>query len=85
VFAQCYNKRIVRELSMSFGIYADHIKEGPTYSFIIQSLNNLLDRKILHKSDMVVVLGGNFEGTQSASFIEIGTVEKMLNLLHKIH
>jgi pyruvate kinase len=83
IFAQCYDKRVVRELSLTFGVYADFIKEGPTHSFIVQSLNNLLDKHLLKKSDMVVILGGNFEWTQSASFIEIGTVENMLNLLHK--
>jgi pyruvate kinase len=83
VFAQCYDQRVVRELALSFGVYADHIQEGPTYFFIVQSLNNLLDRRLLQKSDKVVILGGNFEWTQSASFIEISTVENMLNLLHK--
>jgi hypothetical protein len=57
--------------------------EGSTHSFIIQSLNNLLERQLLQMSDKVVILGGNFEWTQSASFIEISTVENMLNLLHK--
>jgi pyruvate kinase len=83
VFAQCYDKRVVRELSLSFGVYADYIQEGPTYYFIVQSLKNLLGRGLLKKTDMVVILGGNFEWTQSASFIEISTVENMLNLLHK--
>ena len=64
-------------------VYADHIQEGPTYYFIVQSLKSLLERQLLKKSDMVVILGGNFEWTQSASFIEISTVENMLNLLHK--
>jgi pyruvate kinase len=83
VFAQCYDERVVRELALSFGVYADHIQEGPTYYFIVQSLKSLLERQLLKKSDMVVILGGNFEWTQSASFIEISTVENMLNLLHK--
>ncbi len=83
IFAQCYDKRVVRELSLSFGVYADHIQEGPTYYFIVQSIKNLLGRGLLKKTDMVVILGGNFEWTQSASFIEISTVENLLNLLHK--
>ena len=84
VFAECYDKRVVRELALSFGIYADYIQEGRTYNFIIQSLNNLLKRGLLKKSDKVVILGGNFDWTQSATFIEISTVENMLDLLHKI-
>jgi pyruvate kinase len=82
VFAQCYDRRVVRELALSFGVYADFIPEGKTHNFIIHALNTLQNRKLLEKSDKVVVLGGNFEWTQSASFIEISTVGNMLELLH---
>jgi pyruvate kinase len=83
IFAQCYDKRVVRELALSFGVYADHLPEGKTYNFIIHALNLLIERKELQKSDKVVVVGGNFEWTQSASFIEISSVGNMLELLHK--
>jgi pyruvate kinase len=83
IFAQCYDKRVVRELALSFGVYADHIPEGTTHNFIVHALNSLMKRKLLERSDKVVVLGGNFEWTQSASFIEISTVGNMLELLHK--
>jgi pyruvate kinase len=82
VFAQCYDLRVVRELALSFGVYAEKIPEGNTHNFIIQALHTLLERKVLEKSDKVVVLGGNFEWTQSASFIEISTVGNMIELLH---
>lgn len=82
VFAQCYDERVVRELALSFGVYAEHIPEGKTHNFIIRALNSLLNQKLLEKKDKVIVLGGNFEWTQSASFIEISTVENMLELLH---
>jgi pyruvate kinase len=83
IFAQCYDARVVRELALSFGAYADLLPEGKTHNFIIHALKLLLKRKLLVKSDKVVVLGGNFEWTQSASFIEISTVGNMLELLHK--
>ena len=83
VFAQCYDRRIVRELALSFGVYAYSIPEGTTYNFIVHALNTLIQKDILHRTDKVVILGGNFEWTQSASFIEISTVENMLELLHK--
>jgi len=83
IFAQCYDKRVVRELALSFGVYADHLPEGKTHNFIVHALRVLIDRNILVKSDKVVVVGGNFEWTQSASFIEISTVGNMLELLHK--
>ena len=83
IYAQCYDKRVVRELALTFGVYADHLPEGKTYNFIVHALNSLMQRKLLEKSDKVVVVGGNFEWTQSASFIEISTVGNMLELLHK--
>jgi pyruvate kinase len=84
IFAQCYDQRVVRELALSFGVYAELIPEGTTHNFIVHALNILLKRNLLQKSDKVVVLGGNFEWTQSATFIEISTVDNMLELLHKI-
>lgn len=84
IFAQCYNKRVVRELALSFGVYADCISEGQKHNFIVEALNNLQKRGLLEKTDKVVVLGGNFEWTQNASFIEISTVENLLGLPHTI-
>lgn len=83
VFAQCYDKRVMRELGLCFGVYADFLEEGRTHKFIIESLNKYLKSDILKKKDMVVVLGGNFVWTQSASFMEISTVENLLGLMHK--
>jgi pyruvate kinase len=83
VFAQCYDRRVARELALTYGVYADPIPEGKTHNFIIYALNSLLKSNQLQKTDKVVVLGGNFEWTQSASFIEISTVDNMLELLHK--
>lgn len=83
IFAQCYDKRVVRELALSFGVYADFMPQGTTHNFIIHALNLLLSREELDKSDKVVVVGGNFVWTQSASFIEISTVGNLLELLHK--
>jgi pyruvate kinase len=83
IFAQCYDKRVVRELALSFGVYAYHMPEGTTHNFIINALNLLIENKMLDMADKVVVVGGNFVWTQSASFIEISTVGNMLELLHK--
>ena len=83
IFAQCYDPRVVRELALSFGVHANYIPEGRTHNFIIHGLGTLLKKKLLNKSDKVVVLGGNFEWTQSASFIEVSTAGNMLELLHK--
>jgi pyruvate kinase len=75
----------VREVSDKIALILD--TKGPeirtTHNFIVHALNSLIKRNLLTKSDKVVVLGGNFEWTQSTSFIEISTVDNMLELLHK--
>ena len=83
IFAQCYSKRVMRELALCFGVYADYLEEGRTHRFITVALNNYVEKGILSLQDKVVVLGGNFVWTQNASFIEISTVENMLTLMHR--
>lgn len=82
IFAQCYDKRVMRELALTFGVYADFLEEGRTHGFIIESLKKSLNNGTLQKNDLVVVLGGNFIFSQNASFIEINTVENLVGLMH---
>ncbi|MBN2349840.1 MAG: pyruvate kinase [Bacteroidales bacterium] len=78
IYAWCYDKRIVRELALSFGIIPDYIKPNKTDKFIKESLSKLLKEKRLKKENFVVVLGGNFGRNVGASFIEISSVENLM-------
>ncbi len=79
IYAMCYDKRIMRELALSYGVQANFIKPVKSSDeFICNSLNLLSGKELLKPSDMVVILAGNFGPTAGASFIEISSVENLL-------
>jgi pyruvate kinase len=79
IFAHCYNKRVVRELSLSFGVFPQYIEETKnSYEFVHKALMSHLDNGTLKSNDLVVVIAGNFGSNFGASFIEISPVEKLL-------
>lgn len=79
IFAMCYDKRLVRELALSYGVQAEFIKPmSNSDEFILQSLNLLMNKSFVKSSDMVVILAGNFGPSNGPSFIEISSVENLL-------
>ncbi len=78
VYCQCYDKRVVRELALSFGIFANFLDSQGTNEFIVPSLNQLMDTKHISNEDRVVIIGGNFGEHHGASFIEISSVENII-------
>ncbi|HBF88506.1 MAG TPA: pyruvate kinase [Bacteroidales bacterium] len=78
VRAMCYTKRVVRELSLSFGIYPCYIELAKNQDFVDVSINKMLDNGTIGYDDRIVVLGGNFGKLNGASFIEISTVQNLL-------
>ncbi len=80
IYGQCYDKRIVRELSLSFGVYANYMEpRDSAQEFISASLKNLMKEKKLREDDFIVILAGNFGKTQGASYIEISSVQNLKN------
>lgn len=74
IFAQAYDRRVMRRLSLSFGVVADYIEMQT--SSILQLRNSILrliDEKQFKEDDLIIVLAGNFGAKQGASFIEIST------------
>ncbi len=79
IYAMCYEKRIKRELALSYGIsahYIDPVKSSE--EFVQKALDKLSDRSILEKCDRVIILAGNFGPAHGASFIEIATVKNLI-------
>jgi pyruvate kinase len=76
ILAQCYSTRTMRELALSYGVYASYqeIKKSVD-DFINIALRELVVKHDLKKDDIIVVLAGNFSGGSGFSFIEVGTVE----------
>ena len=79
VFAHCYDWQVVRQLALSFGVFAEYIeKTKDSRDFVRQSLMNHLKSGALKKEDLVVVIAGNFGDSFGASFIEISPVKLLL-------
>jgi len=77
IYAMCYDRRVARELALSFGVYAYFIESKASFDFLTLSLNKLISAGALTEKDKVVVLGGNFGTSHGASHIEISTVENL--------
>jgi pyruvate kinase len=79
IYAHCYDKRVVREMALSFGVFPEYLEEcKSSHEFVHKALANHLEHKRLHESDLVVVMAGNFGRSFGASFIEISPVSLLL-------
>ncbi len=78
IFAQCYAKSVMRELSLSYGVNPNYsTMNDTTEGFLRDALNALEKEYKLRKNDRVVVLAGNFGPSHGPSFIEVSTAENL--------
>lgn len=77
VYVQCYDKRVMREMALLYGIIPNYMESNTPNAFIKESLLQLYEGKQIKKDDLVVILGGNYGVSYGASFIEISTVENL--------
>jgi pyruvate kinase len=76
ILAQCYLTSTMRELALSYGVYASFQERKKSVDdFIKIALTDLTKQHDLRNEDVIVVLAGNFSGGSGFSFIEVGTVE----------
>ena len=76
ILAQCYTENTMRELALSYGVYASYQERRKSVDeFIHIALKNLIKTHNLKSDDIVVVLAGNFTGGSGFSFIEVGSVQ----------
>lgn len=79
IWAKCYNRRVVRELALSYGVNANYMKPTETsHEFDQIAVNSLLKEGAVEKDDLLVIIAGNFGHNTGASYIEIGTVENLI-------
>lgn len=84
IFAQCYDKKVMRELALSYGVYPNFSRlRDTTYEFLSDAMESLLKKYKLRKNDLVVVLAGNFGPSYGPSFIEISTTENLKKMYQK--
>ncbi|MBQ0030440.1 MAG: pyruvate kinase [Bacteroidales bacterium] len=78
VLAMCYNELVIRHLSISYGVipFYQKQKEGESKrAYFLKALQMLLDHGYLHLDDKVAYLSGDGRKGQSATFLEINTIE----------
>ena len=76
VMAQCYSSRTMRELALSYGVYASfQEKHNSSDMFLKIALGDLTSTHDLDDDDMIIVLAGNFSRGTGSSYIEVGSVE----------
>ncbi|MDR4988734.1 MAG: pyruvate kinase [Bacteroidales bacterium] len=80
IYAQCYDQRVMRELALMYGVFADYMEvEVSKKTFIKTTLTRLLKREEISPKDLIVVLAGNFGKKAGPSFVEISTADNMLH------
>ncbi len=81
VYALCYRKHVMRELSLSYGIDAGYGEPSSNHErFTSHMLTRLEAAGKVKYDDLVVVIGGSFGAAKGASFMEIS---KVIHLIDK--
>jgi pyruvate kinase len=79
VFAMCYNKTVMRQLALSYGILANYMELIDSRdSFLSDAISRLVDSEKINQNDMVIVIGGSFGPGNGASFMEISEVSNLM-------
>jgi pyruvate kinase len=79
VFAICYKERTTRELSLSYGVWAEYQPENDNpKQYFLDALNKLIRKQMIDKNDMVAYLSGSFGEGGGTSFLEINNVDRIL-------
>lgn len=82
IFAQCYSKRTMREMALSYGVNADYMEPQETsHEFLQEALTNLINKYTFCKEDLVVVIAGNFGRSNGVSYTEVETVGNLMGNL----
>ncbi|MBN2667502.1 MAG: pyruvate kinase [Bacteroidales bacterium] len=74
ILARCYLASTLRQLALSYGVYASFQEKRKSIDdFLRRALTDLTEINEIADNDLVVVLAGNFAGPAGFSFIEVGT------------
>jgi pyruvate kinase len=74
IYALIYDRRIVRQLSLSFGVFAEYMPTDISSDHSLKgSICKLINKKRFKNEDLIIILAGSFGVKQGASYIEIST------------
>ena len=74
IYAQIYDRRVVRLLSLSFGVFADYMPMDISCAQPLKdSICRLITETKFKNEDLIIILAGSFGVKHGASYIEIST------------
>ena len=74
IYALSANARTVRELSLSYGVYAEHIAVPQTTDELVKvALRQLIDEKLIEIDDLIVFIGGGHIYSAHTNFLQVDT------------
>lgn len=80
VFAICYRERVMRMLSLSYGVWAVHQPWNDSRrGYFYDALNQLIKSGRITRDNMVAYLSGSFGEGGGTTFLEINNVGKVLD------
>lgn len=80
VFAICYNERVMRMLSLSYGVWAVYQPWNDSRrGYFYDALNQLIKSGRINRNNMVALLSGSFGEGGGTTFLEINNVGKVLD------
>ncbi|HSV88827.1 MAG TPA: pyruvate kinase [Bacteroidales bacterium] len=80
IYAQCYDSRVVRELALNYGVYADFMEVSVSKKeFTRATLTRLIEQNEILPEDLIAVMAGNFGKKSGPSYVEISTAQNMLS------
>jgi pyruvate kinase len=84
VVALCYNKRVGRELALSYGVFPRLTEPGSSKSEIMhKTVSKLKKKEVLGDDDLVAYLGGSFGIGGGTTYLEIITVDGLLDKIDR--
>jgi len=80
VYAICYEKRVMRELSLSYGVFPSHLEpKKDKFKMVRSALKSLINSESIESEDMVIYVGGSFGIGGGSTFMEISNVYKLIS------
>ncbi|MHB9056821.1 MAG: pyruvate kinase [Paludibacteraceae bacterium] len=81
IIAFCYKERASRELALSYGVYSYYKEElvEDERTYFTTLLQDIIDREIISKEDIICYLSGPTSGNFGTTFLEINTAKTLLS------
>ncbi|MDE5611547.1 MAG: pyruvate kinase, partial [Odoribacter sp.] len=71
VYARCYDKQVMRELSLSYGVEAYFSVKPSSRDEFMRDIPKVLLERGHNPEDQILVIGGSFGHVRGASFLEV--------------